>query len=82
MYIEWSCSNSASDHVFCGFERTDIIKITKISYFYDRFPFVTNISLKPMGRFKNQLILEDNTWNTRYILPKLILIVIHQLNGH
>ena len=23
-----------------------------------------------MGRFRNQLVLEDNTWSTRYTIPK------------
>ena len=30
------------------------------------FSILTNDSLKSMGRFGNQLILEDNTWSTRY----------------
>ena len=28
------------------------------------------IPQKSMGRFRNQLLLEDNTWSTRYNIPK------------
>ena len=27
-------------------------------------------SFKSMGRIPNQLLLEDNTWSTRYTIPK------------
>ena len=35
-----------------------------------------------MGRFRIQLVLEDNTWNTRYNIPKMMVIVICQQNAH
>ena len=31
---------------------------------------MTNNSKKSMGRFRIQLLLEDNTWSTRYNIPK------------
>ena len=31
---------------------------------------LTNDSLKSMGRFRIQLLLEDNTWSTRYNIAK------------
>ena len=34
-----------------------------------------------MGGFKLQLLLADNTWSTRYNIPKMIDIAIHQING-
>ena len=35
-----------------------------------------------MGRLRIQILLEYNIWSTRYnIQKKLIVIVIHQLNG-
>ena len=69
MYIETSSSNHGNN-VFVSFERTDIIQITNISFYYNRFSILTNDSLKSRGRFRIQLLLEDNTWSTRYNIPK------------
>ena len=46
MNIETSSSNSGSDIVFCSFERTDIIQITNITFYYNRISILTNDSLK------------------------------------
>ena len=70
MYIETSSNNSASGNVFVSWERTDIIQITNITFFYNSFSILTNDSLKSMGRFRIQLLLADNTWSTRYNIPK------------
>ena len=51
-------------------ERTDIIQISNITFYYNRYSILTNDSLKAMGRFKIQLLLEDNTWSSRYNIPK------------
>ena len=69
MYIETSGDNYGKN-TFVGFERTDIIQITNITFYYNRFSIITNDSLKSMGRFRIQLLLEDNTWSTRYNIPK------------
>ena len=69
MYIETSGGNYGNN-VFCSFERTDIIQITNITFYYNRFSISTNNSLQAMGRFRIQLLLEDNTWSTRYNIPK------------
>ena len=69
MYIETSFNNHG-EKVFVSFERTDVIQISFITFYYNRFSFLTNDSLKSMGRFRIQLILEDNTWSTRYNIPK------------
>ena len=69
MYIETSGSNHG-DNVFVSFERTDIIQITNITFYYNRFSILTNDSLKSMGRFRIQLLLDDNTWSTRYNISK------------
>ena len=69
MYIETSSSNLGSI-VFCSFERTDIIQINNITFYYNRFSILTNDSLKSMGRFRVQLSLKDNTWSTKYYIPK------------
>ena len=69
MYIEISSSNHGNI-VFCSFERTDFIQITNITFYYYRFSILTNDSLKAMGRFRIQLFLEDDTWNTQNTIAK------------
>ena len=69
MYIETSSGNHGNI-VFCSFERTDIIQIINITSYYNRFSILTNIYLKAKGGFRIQLLLEDNTWSTRYNIPK------------
>ena len=69
MYIETS-SNNHGPNVFVSWERTDIIQITNITFYYNRFSILTNDNLKNMGRFRIQLLLEDNTWNTQYTIDK------------
>ena len=70
MYIETSSNNHGHERVFVSFERTDIIQISNITFYYNRFSILTNDLLKSMGRFRIQLLLEDNTWSTRYNIPK------------
>ena len=69
MYIETS-SNNHGNNVFLSWKRTDITQITNITFYYIRFSILTIDSLKSMGRFRIQLLLEDNTWTTRYNIPK------------
>ena len=69
MYIETSSINHGNN-VFVSFERTDIIQISNITFYYNRFLIITNNSLKSMGRFRIQILLEDNTWSTIYKIPK------------
>ena len=68
MYIETSSNNHGND-VFCSFERCDIILITNITFYYNRFSS-TDINLRSMGRFRIQLLLDDNTWSTKYTIEK------------
>ena len=70
MYIEISSNNHGHERVFVSWERTDIIQISNITFYYNRFSILTNDSLKSMGLFRIQLLLEDNTWSTRYNIPK------------
>ena len=70
MYIETSSSNHGHERVFVSLERTDIIQISNITFYYNRFSILTNNSKKSMSRFRIQLLLEDNTWSTRYNIPK------------
>ena len=69
MYIETSCNNHGNI-VFVSFERTDIIQIIIITFYYNRISILTNDSLKSMGRLRIQLLLEDNIWSTRYNIDK------------
>ena len=69
MYIETSGDNHGNN-VFVSFERIDIIQIKNITFYYNRFSILINNNLKAMGCFRIQLLLEDNTWSTRYNIPK------------
>ena len=69
MYSETSSKIHGND-VFVRFERTDIVQIRKITFNYNRFSTLTIDSLKAVGRFRIQLLLQDNAWSTRYSIPK------------
>ena len=69
MFIELSSGGHGSN-VFVSFEGTDIIQITNITFYFNRFSILTNDSLNSMGRFRIQLSLEDNTWSTQYTIAK------------
>ena len=68
MYNETS-SNNHGNNVFVTFEQTDNFQISNITFYYNRFSILTNDSVKSMCRFRIQLLLEDNTWSSRYNLP-------------
>ena len=70
MYIETSGSNHCHERIFVSWERIDIIEITNIAFYYNRFSSVTNDSLESMGRFIIQLVLEDIIWNIQYTIAK------------
>ena len=69
MYIETSSNNHGSN-VFVSCERTDIIQISNITFYYNRFSILTKDNLRNMGRFRIQLLLEDDTWSTQYTIDK------------
>ena len=69
MYIETS-SNNHGDNVFVSWERTDIIQITNITFYYNRYSILTNDNLENMGRFRIQLLFDDNTWSSQYTIAK------------
>ena len=70
MCIETSSSNYGHIRFFVSWERTDIIQITNITIYYNRFSILTTDSVKAMGRFRIQLPLEDDTWSTQYTIAK------------
>ena len=68
MFIE-TTSNNHGDNVYVSFERSDIIQIRNITFYYNRFS-INDESLRAMGRFQIQLLLDDNTWETQYTIEK------------
>ena len=68
MYIETS-SNNNGNNTFAFFQRRDIIQVTNITFYYNRFSS-SDSNLRGLGRFRIQLLLEDNTWSTQYTIAK------------
>ena len=68
-YVETSGNNNGSG-VLVSFERTYIIQITNISFYYNSFSILTIDPHKSMGWFRIQLLLEDNAWSTHCTIPK------------
>ena len=68
MYFE-SSGNNNGDYTFVSLIRTDIIQITNITFYYNRFS-TSDESLKAMGRFRIQILLDDNTWENKYTIEK------------
>ena len=67
MYNETSSNNNGED-VFCSSERTDIIHISKITFYYNGFS-TSNEYLRRMGRFRIQ-ILKNGAWEKIYTIEK------------
>ena len=70
MYIETSGNFSGIDNIFVSWERTDIIQITNITFYYIRFSILTHPHLKNMRRLRIQMPLSDDTWSTVYTVGK------------
>ena len=69
MYVESSGNNQGANHISVSWERSDIIHISNIKFYYNRFS-TSDQNLRGMGRFRIQLLLEDNTWSTIYNINK------------
>ena len=69
MYID-TTSNNQGSNVFVSWERTDIIQITNITFYHNRFSILPDDNLKSMGRLRVHLLLEDITWSTEYTIPE------------
>ena len=67
MYIETS-SNNFGEKVFCSWERIDIVQISNITFYYNRFSIQGD--LKAMGRFRIQILSKDNVRLTKFNIPK------------
>ena len=70
LYIETSSSNHGSGIIFVSFDRTDIVQISINTFYYERFSILNNEAKKSIGTFGSLLLLNDNTWSTRYNIPK------------
>ena len=70
MYIESSANNhnSSNDNVLVSFERTDIIHISNITFYYNRFS-TSAADKRNMGKFEIQL-LRNSVWQTDYTMDK------------
>ena len=68
MYVETTGGNKGSG-VFASFERSDIIQISNITFYYNRFSISDN-NFRSMGRFRIQLLLDDDIWETQYTIAK------------
>ena len=70
IYIETSANNhdGANDKVFVSFERTDIIHISKITFYYNRYSKSTP-DKRNMSKFEIQL-LRNGSWQTEYLMDK------------
>ena len=66
MYIETSGNNNG-DNVYIILERTDIIQISNITFYFNRYS-ISDPEYRAMGRFRIKLLLEDNIWTTQYTL--------------
>ena len=69
VYIK-TLSDIHGNNVFVSFERTDFIQNSNITLYCNRYSILTKDSLKSIGLFRIQLLLEDNTWSTRYKMAK------------
>ena len=68
MYIETSGNNNGN-YTFVRLIRTDIIQISNISFYYNRFSS-SDESLRAMGRFRVEILLDNNTWENKYTIEK------------
>ena len=68
MYIETS-SNNHGNNVYVILERTDIIQISNITFYYNRCS-IFDPDFRAMGRFRIQILLEDIICSSHYNIPK------------
>ena len=78
MFIETSSNNHGSD-VYCSWERTDLIHISNVTFYYNRFS-TSDASKRAMGRFRIQ-VLRNNAWETVYTINKNEEFSLIQLHG-
>ena len=64
-----SSGNNHGDYTYVRLIRTDIIQISNISFYYNRFSS-NDDSLRGMGRFRIDLLLDNNSWENKYTIEK------------
>ena len=65
MYIESSGNNNSEAYV--KLIRTDIIQITNITFYYNRYSS-SDENLRAMGRLSISILLDDDTWTNKYVI--------------
>ena len=68
MYLETSGVNNGN-YTYVRLTRTDIIQITNISFYYNRYS-ISDENLRAMPRFRIQILLENDTWDNKYTIEK------------
>ena len=68
MYLE-SSGNNIGNNTYVRLIRTDIIQITNISFYYNRFS-ISGESLRAIPRFRIQILLETGNWENKYTIEK------------
>ena len=70
MFIETSANNhnTENDDVFVSWERTDIIHISNITFYYNRFS-TSDAVKRNMGKLEI-LLLRNGSWETFYTIEK------------
>ena len=63
-------NNHGDKKIFVSWERTDIIQISNINFYDNRFSILTDNFKKSAGRFRFQILLKDNSWKTIYTINK------------
>ena len=72
MYLE-SSENNNGDKTYVKLIRTDIIQLTNISFYYNRFS-ITDENLRAMPRFRIQTLLENGNWENKFTIEKKLSI--------
>ena len=68
MYIE-SSSNNNGPYTYVILTRTDIIQISNVTFYYNRYSS-SDENLRSMGRFRIDLLKDNNSWETQYTIEK------------
>ena len=68
MYLE-SSGNNNGDNTYVKLIRTDIIQITNISFYYNRFS-ISDENLRAMPRFRIQILLENGNRENKCTIEK------------
>ena len=67
MYVETNGNNFGQNN-FCSWERIDIIQISTVTFYYNRFSIQGDF--RAMGRIRIQILTKDNVWLTKFNINK------------